>query len=52
LNHETTPDNGASAADFRAQGTGHLQETYLPAIGDGWSSQDLSATGTHSAGQV
>jgi Alpha-L-arabinofuranosidase B, catalytic len=22
---------------------GHLQETYLPAIGDGWSTQDLSA---------
>jgi hypothetical protein len=23
--------------------TGHLQETYLPAIGDGWTTQDLSA---------
>jgi hypothetical protein len=27
------------------QGSDHLQETYLPAIGDGWSTQDLSGTG-------
>jgi hypothetical protein len=27
------------------QGSGHLRETYLPAIGGGWNNQDLSVTG-------
>jgi hypothetical protein len=27
------------------QGSDHVQETYLPAVGDGWNTQDLSATG-------
>jgi hypothetical protein len=30
-----------------AAGNGHLWETYLPKLGDGWTSQDLSATNGH-----
>jgi hypothetical protein len=41
---------GAGASGFSSVYTvdsanGHLQETYLPYIGDSWTTQDLSATG-------